>query len=344
MSCDHRSPAGPVRRSLSTTWRFSTAVFCLLPVILAVSCTSSDDGDTVATAAGEAATELPGDVQAISLLGDTLRPLPLSDEARSGLESDLAEARAAYEASPDDADAIIWLGRRLAYLGRYREALQVFGEGLEKHPDDPRMYRHRGHRWISVREFDRAIEDLSRAAELIEGTEDRVEPDGAPNPSGIPRSTLHSNIWYHLGLAHYLRHDFRSALDAYLPGLEVSDNDDMYVATADWLYMTYRRLGMDREAAALLETVSEDMEILENESYHKRLLMYQGVLEPESLLSEEDADALTLATQGYGVGNWHLYNGDTDRALRIFRQVLDTGYWPAFGYIAAESELAALGE
>ncbi len=77
------------------------------------------------------------------------------------------------------------------------------------------MYRHRGHRYITLREFDKAIADFNKAVELIEGTDDIVEPDGAPNAAGIPTSTLHTNIWYHLGLAHYLKGDFAAALLAY---------------------------------------------------------------------------------------------------------------------------------
>ena len=61
------------------------------------------------------------------------------------------------------------------------------------------MYRHRGHRYITVAQFDRAIADFEKAVALIKGTPDEIEPDGAPNPTGKPRSTLHFNIWYHLG-------------------------------------------------------------------------------------------------------------------------------------------------
>ncbi len=63
-----------------------------------------------------------------------------------------------------------------------------------------------------IREFDRAIQDFEKAATLIEGTEDKIEPDGLPNAQNIPVSTLHTNIWYHLGLAYYLQHDLENAL------------------------------------------------------------------------------------------------------------------------------------
>jgi tetratricopeptide (TPR) repeat protein len=283
--------------------------------------------------------ERPEGAEAVSLLGVPLYAPELAPETRARLEANLATAQAAYDRSPENADSIIWLGRRLAYLGRYREAIDVFSQGIELHPSDARLYRHRGHRYITVRELDAAVADFERAAALVSGHPDEVEEDGAPNPHNIPTSTLHSNIWYHLALAHYLKHDFESALVAWREAMRVSDNDDMHVATADWLYMTLRRLGRDAEAAEVLLPIRADMRILENEAYHQRLLMYRGEVDPESLLQDETADAVQLATFGYGVGNWYLYNGDRARADEIFRRIIGGQNWAAFGYIAAEAEL-----
>ena len=81
------------------------------------------------------------------------------------------------------------------------------------------------------------------------------------------------------------------------------------------------------------------MEIIENDAYYRRLLMYRGVLPPDSLLSTTGRDAITIATQGYGVGNWHLYNGRREQAEEIFWQVTSAEDWAPFGYIAAEAEL-----
>lgn len=265
------------------------------------------------------------------------------DEAeREELETNLREAQANFDQNPDDLDSIIWLGRRLAYLWRYKDAIAVYTQGIQKYPDEPRLYRHRGHRYITVRQFDKAVEDLSRAADLIKGKPDRIEIDGAPNPRNIPRSTLHSNVWYHLALAHYLEGHFEAARDAWRECMKVSDNDDMLVATTDWLYMTLRRLGEDEAASKILEPIDPEMEILENFSYHRRLLMYKGELEPEDLLNMEDASALDVATQGYGVGNWYLYNGEREKAISIYRKILEGDYWAAFGYVAAEADLARM--
>lgn len=291
-----------------------------------------------------AAQQLPEGAEALSLFGKPLVPPAPSAEARQGLEARLAEARAEYEKKPQDADAIIWLGRRTAYLGRYRESIAIYTKGIELHPNDARMYRHRGHRDISVRDFDRAIADLEKAASLIEGKPDEVEPDGAPNARNIPTSTSHTNIWYHLGLAYYLKGDFDQALRAYRECMRFSKNPDMQVATAHWLYMTLRRLGRDQDAQAVLEPIRPDMDIIENTAYHELLLMYKGLSTPDAVFQKAtDGGGIGLPTLGYGVGNWHLYNGRRDAAADVFRQILQSDQWAAFGYIAAEAELKRMG-
>ncbi len=297
-------------------------------------------GALVFAAAIAAPTPVAQTPEATSLLGKPLVSAPPTGEQRTRLEADLARAQADYDRDPASADAAIWLGRRLAYLGRFRDAIEIYTKGIARHPDEPRLYRHRGHRYITLRKFDLAVTDLQRAAELVAGRPDEIEPDGAPNAAGIPRSTLQSNIWYHLGLAHYLRGDFEKALAAYREGMKVSRvNDDMLVATSDWLYMTLRRLKRDAEARAVLEPIRERMAILENGAYHARLLMYKGLRTPESVLNLNTADDVQIATQGYGVGNWYLVNGNRAKAKEIFERVVSGRAWPAFGYIAAEADL-----
>lgn len=277
--------------------------------------------------------------EATSLLGKPLIPVAPAGAAKERLEANLAKAQSDYDADPRDADKIIWLGRRLAYLTRYREAIEVYTRGIALHPNDARLYRHRGHRYLSTRQLAKAVKDFEKAAQLVRGTKDEIEPDGQPNKLNQPLSTLQFNIWYHLGLAHYLRGDFAKAGKAYEECMKVSrHNDDSLVATTDWLYMTLRRLGRPGDAARVLEPIHERMTIIENGSYHERLLLYKGLRKPEQVLNA--SDDLALATQGYGVGNWYLYNGDRAKAREIFLKVVAGKQWSAFGYIAAESELA----
>jgi tetratricopeptide (TPR) repeat protein len=290
------------------------------------------------------AQEVPGagNFEAVSLLGDTLREFPISADTRTRYEAQLAEARGAYDRAPGNADSIVWLGRRLAYLGKLREAIDVYSRGLLLHPDNPWLYRHRGHRWITLREFDRAVEDFEQAALLVAGKEDEVEPDGQPNAQNVPIGTLHSNIDYHLALAYYLGGEFERALPVYARELENARNDDRRVSIAYWYYLALRRLGRDEAAAALLQPISASMNVIENDAYHRLLLLFKGEIPADSILATDSVGQMSVAdaTSAYGLASWHLINGRENEAVSLFRRIIAGGQWPAFGYIAAEAELA----
>lgn len=267
----------------------------------------------------------------------------LAGDAKKRLEDNLTAATADFVKNPDDVRNIVWMGRRLAYLSRYREAIEVFSRGVAKFPSDARPLRHRAHRYITTRQFDQAIVDFEKAAKLMAGKPNEGEPDGAPGRRPTPSATLKFNIYYHLGLAYYLKGDFAKALTAYRECMKYStDNDDSLVATSDWLYMTLRRLGQKAEAEKVLEPIKEGMNVLDNAAYYQRLLMYKGLRKPEDVLGNDEQDPLQVATQGYGVGNFYLVNGDTERAKAIFRRVVAGSQWAAFGFIAAEADLARL--
>jgi tetratricopeptide (TPR) repeat protein len=280
-------------------------------------------------------------VEAISLLGKPLFRQTFPAEVQKEREELLRVARASYESNPNDADALIWYGRRLGYLGRYREAVEVFTEGVRKFPDDARMYRHRGHRFITLRQIDPAITDLQKADSLTRGKPDQIEPDGLPNARNIPTSSLQSNICYHLGLAFYLKGDFDRALPVYrrCDQQALNANADRLVSTAHWLYMTLRRLGRVAEAEKVLDPISTSMDVIENIPYHKLLLMYAGEIAPEELEREGIATTTDGVTILYGIANWYLYNGQPEKANVMFRKIVDGDQWAAFGYIAAEAEL-----
>lgn len=280
----------------------------------------------------------------ISLTGKTLTPPVESKETWAKKDSLLEVAVKNHFADPQDLDNIIWLGRRTAYLWRYQEAIDIYTAGMKWHPKSPELYRHRGHRYISTRQLDKAIADFKKAALLAEGRELEVEPDGLPNHLNKPLTNLHGNIYYHLGLAYYLKGDFAKAAAVYEKAKDWDVYPDGKVSTADWLYMTYRRLNDMEKADSVLATIPTDWEMIENHSYYQRLKLYKGLLQPEDLLDFSKTDLnnqLDLVTQGYGVGNWYLYNGDTAKAHLIFDKILETDYWSAFGYIAAEAEFSS---
>src|SRR5688500_9829578 len=103
--------------------------------------------------------------------------------------------------------------------------------------------------------------------------------------------------------------------------------------------MTLRRLGQPKEAEHVLEPIAAGLDVIENVAYHKLLLMYRGDIAVEELLAEK-MDGNDRPTVLYGIGNWYLYNGEPARARELFKRVVDSDPWPAFGTIAAEAELA----
>lgn len=239
----------------------------------------------------------------------------------------------------------IWLGRRLGYVNRMEDAIDVLTTGIIRYPNSWKLLRFRGHRYISTRQFTLAIIDLQRAANIMSGKPLEIEPDGIPNKINKPLSTYQYNVWYHLGLSFYYIGDMARAEESFERCLALSNNDDLLVASSDWLYMIYRRMNDRRSAKEILDKVKEGMNIVENDAYYKRLLMYQGKLSPDAVLlsdpQSKDYD-LNLATQGYGVGNYFYFSGEPDRAREIFKKVISGKSIYSFGFIAAEIDLARL--
>ena len=282
-----------------------------------------------------------GPVEATSLLGRELVQPSFDTERAAELEANLSAARAELEAEPDSELAEIWVGRRLAYLGRYREAVEHYSSALERHPGSYRLLRHRGHRWITLRRFDKAVADLQRAAELARGLPDEIEPDGAPNPSGIPTSSTWFNIQYHLGLARYLRGEYAPALEAWRSSLDSPlTNDDKLVASTHWQWNCLQRLGRVEEAQALVKSVSRELKILENQAYADAVALYRDPSPADGPPAPDLAEDPSAAAYAYGHASWLRARGEVQASDELLRAIVDNTMWAAFGHIAAEVELA----
>jgi tetratricopeptide (TPR) repeat protein len=282
-------------------------------------------------------------------------PAPASyDEAVLAAFRERTAGMPAESAAALHPDTIVWRGRRAGYRGEHREAIAIFSRGLELYPDEPHLLRHRGHRYITVRELDRAATDLARAASIVRGQPDQVEPDGLPNARNIPTSTLQTNIHYHLGLARYVSGDFAGAAEAWSSCLALSRNPDMDIATRYWLVLALRRAGRDIDAHEVLSYVREDWDVIENHRHLDLVLAFRGAwsdadlskeLQRQSRTGSDVARALSpldAATVAHGLGAWALIEGDRATATARFREAVEASP-VSFGAIAAEAELARLG-
>lgn len=159
-----------------------------------------------------------------------------------------------------------------------------------------------------------------------------------PNAQNIPVSTLHGNIYYHLGLAYYLKHDFPKALAAYQKCLATSNNADNVVSATHWLYMILRRMNQTEAALKVLEKIEIEMPVIENQTYHQATLLYKGITKVENLLKGAGEESASNDALDYGIANWYFYNGDKAKAKELLERILQRKSWSSFGYIAAEKD------
>src|SRR5688500_1993194 len=106
----------------------------------------------------------------------------------------IARAQAASTADSANIDRLIQLGVAQSGFRQFREAIQTFSRGIAIAPQNAMLYRWRGHRYLSVREFDGAYQDLTK---------------------GFALDSLNYGILYHLGIVRLVRGDFAGAPDAF---------------------------------------------------------------------------------------------------------------------------------
>lgn len=255
--------------------------------------------------------------------------------ARSDSDGAIAKADAALAADPKNVDLILAAARARDVALQFGEAIAVYSRGLAVAPQDVRLLRFRGHRYISIRRFDLAVADLAKAVSLA--------------PSSF-------DVTYHLGLAHYLRGEFDQAARVYQSCLDATrdasplptgwrsctttrtiDNDR--VAVSDWLYRALRRAGRHDEARRLSASFGVGLKVDANEAYYTALRFYQGAVAEDAAMTPVTKNENRLVTIGYGVAAFHLANGETAKACALMRRIVEEPNWNAFGVIAAETEL-----
>jgi tetratricopeptide (TPR) repeat protein len=304
-----------------------------------------------AVMAGTLAAQVPAEQnpQVVSPLGKRFYARPDADGA-------IAKADAALAADPKNLDLLIAAGRARDNALQYNEAIERYTRAIDLAPNDVRGYRFRGHRYISTRRFDLALKDLEKAFALA--------------PSSF-------DVVYHLGLAYFLTAQFpaaaktyQSCLDRKTPGAglpegwrdcaalnaaasgsdslkpggvgapDVAPDLESRIAVSDWLYRSLRRAGRSDDAKRLLEGIREGLAIKENEAYYRALLFYKGLRTEAESLPAEAFKENTGVTTGYGIANYYLSEGQTEKACALLRRLVeDEAHWNGFGYIGAEVEL-----
>jgi tetratricopeptide (TPR) repeat protein len=264
-------------------------------------------------------------------------------------------------------DRFVLAGKFRSLLQQHERAIEIYDEAIERFPDDPRLYRLRGHRYLNVREFQKGQTDLQRAADLIEGRQDEfdyfsketasdienvllgrpildqhreVTPRSVVDTESMFKSTLHFSVYYHLALAYFLLEEYDQALSYYMRCDEVCIDDDARTAVSDWTYMTLQRLGRGKEARALLDAIDTGSFRVNEDTplYVNRLRLYKGELTPESLRELATTKPLAMVTAEFAIGQWHLAAGRDAAALESFDRILSEGDRHSFAYLVTERD------
>lgn len=247
---------------------------------------------------------------------------PAGVEYRSQADTGpIARAAAALAAEPANVSRIIALGVAQSGARQFREAIATFNKGMTIAPKDVMLYRWRGHRHLSVREFDMARADLMRGYQL---------------------DSTNYGVLYHLGVLRFVTGDFRGAAAMFAKAQPHAPDAGELAGSTDWLWMSLSRAGRRAEAAAMLAKRPDSLKTAPGYAYTQRLRMYRGEISPEQLFTPADTADVQVATLSFGLGNWYIVHGDKVRARAAFERAIASGGWPGFGFIVSEAELARM--
>ena len=306
----------------------------LAGLLLCAACSGPPDGD----AAPAAVSASPGPVQeAVSFAGEPLYRRSVDVAALADADRQIASIRSKDEHAETD---YVEIGRLFASTYRYRDAIAAYSTGLLQYPGSFKLRRHRAHRYITVRELDKAIVDLEEAVELMgDAARDFVEYDA----NGEPNGTYEYWVWYHIGLYRYLTGDYGAAASAFERCVELSSNPTLLIGATDWLYNAYRKNGDAEKANSVIAAIPADIDADPSHPYVKRVMLYKCVVQPDDILDSDKPPGEWTArdiTIGYGLANWLRFEGKPEAADPIYRTILGSPYWNAWAYVAAERELS----
>jgi tetratricopeptide (TPR) repeat protein len=220
---------------------------------------------------------------------------------------------------PKNAEFPLAKCRALAAASRHEQAIPACSESLRLNPDNAEALRDRGHYYLNLGQVEPALADLTRAAQL---------------------AATDRGVYYHLGVAYYLKGDFARAAAAYQSCLDNSKAPDTIECIA-WLYPSLVRAGRKQDAAALLDRVQADPSITGHPAWYlDRLLLFKGARTEAQVAANLNAEGgLSMSSIGYSLGLWHLLSGRPQNARDYFQKAVATNFTPAWGYRCSAAEL-----
>lgn len=203
----------------------------------------------------------------------------------------------------------------------YEEAIEILSTMIKKDPDDHLLYRHRGHRYLSISCFDEAVEDLKFSL--------KIEPSYWKN-------------WYYLGMISFFKGDYEAALTNFDRAMEIEGPESSHCgAIINWEFVTLSHLDQrNSEKANKIMSYIVPGKCNEKSAYVNMILMNKGLKNFDEVARlMEESDDIDYPTYGYGLAAYCYYTGDKDKSKKILNYLIDNAKgWYTLGYKACEAE------
>lgn len=243
---------------------------------------------------------------------------------RGRLQADPEEcARIDEQLRKDPENYYLWAARGVV-CATGEEAIESYSMALSIRSLAPNMLFNRGRRFMGQDRYPQALADLKAAV--------------TPDPEDGWK-------WHFYGVALYFLDQYQEAADAFRQAIDANERNGVPLLPfdVDWLWNALGKLDKREEMADCLKLVKEDTPVLDTEdSYRRRLLVYNGYLSPEEFLRTiEYEDEVETANQLYGLANYYLYIcNDPEKCVHYLKETLTyTKGSRSWGYKMAQLDL-----
>ncbi|MBQ8536107.1 MAG: tetratricopeptide repeat protein [Clostridia bacterium] len=251
--------------------------------------------------------------------------------ARLLVSPDLDVAKAALD---EEKSVENWYNYAMALgrLGKDKEAIDAYCQGLFENPFAPMLYFGRGRRYMGPKKYDRALADFTMSI--------RLDPE------------VYS-FWYYHAVTNNLAGNYEAAIYDFRRAMEQTQPFERY-GLIDWQFTSYVEMGDMEKAKAVLDEIDDDLEAPQmHYGYKRRVRLYKGLISPEEFIDVEDIKKhliqqdnrlqLEITTLLFGLYIYYIYKGEEEKANETLLEILKDPYKGAFGAIKAEDAAKARG-
>jgi tetratricopeptide (TPR) repeat protein len=248
-------------------------------------------------------------------------PIVMDREKLKEVEEQLAK---------DPENFCLWVARGILYFNEdFEKAIESISHALSIDPFNSDQYYNRGRKFLSQDRYIQALADFTLAVRL---------------------DTNDAWKWHFRGVAYFYLARYHEAIDSFYKGIEMHKKNGTHniPPEVDWIWMSWMRLGDEKEAKKCLDLVDQNTEVERGDlMYKKRVLLYKGTMS----LAEFDAaierdNPKRAITELYGAAAYcHYILKDNKKAIQYLDEVLAyNADRHAFGYKMALVERNTWGK